>query len=69
MTEPFVTIRSREDGPVSGYTTVYAEVDGGDTGEYMIASRFCGTPVEVDEIRAQSAQRQETRAATRPGGE
>lgn len=64
---PRVIVTSRTAGPVHGFTTVFAMVDGGSTGEYQIADKLVGTQAEIDEIRAQSAVRQSLRDATSPG--
>lgn len=67
MAEPRVTISTRYPGPVDGFTTVVATVDGGETGSYQVHSDLVDTPGETREILAQSATRTEIRAATRAG--
>lgn len=68
MTEPsHVTIRTRRASEAPGFTIVTAMVDGGDSGDYTIASSLVGTDAEVREILAQSQQRMESRDATRAG--
>lgn len=68
MTQPEpVVVLSRTAGPVHGYTTVKAEVDGGATGEYLVADHIVATPGEVDEIREQSRRRMEAIRATEAG--
>lgn len=67
MSQPRVRITSRRPSGIAGYTTVFAMVDDGDTGDYTIATSIVDTPQEVTEILAQSQDRMVHREATRPG--
>lgn len=62
-----VVVIERKPGPVHGYTTVRAQVDGGEVGDYTIANEIVGRQTEVDEIAEQHKTRLAVRAATRPG--
>jgi hypothetical protein len=69
MTQPArVIVTHRTPGPVHGYTTVHAQVDGGHTGEYLVKDNIAQTAAEVDEIRAQSSRRVEAIRAAESGG-
>lgn len=65
MTQDRVRITGRRPSGTDGYDLVYAFVDDGDTGEYVVATRLAGTADEINEILAQSQSRQDTRAILR----
>lgn len=67
MAQERVRIDRRVQSGVPGYLQVFAYVDDGDTGEYLIAQSIVDTPREIEEILAQSADRMVHREATRPG--
>jgi hypothetical protein len=68
MTEPQrVVVTQRIAGPIHGYTTVHAQIDGGVAGQHIIPDGIVGTLEELDEIRAQSAKRAEAKEATAAG--
>lgn len=67
MTEQRVTVLRRTESPVHGFTTVTAMVNDGASGEYSISSNLGGTPLEIEEILAQSIERGDLIKATRAG--
>lgn len=62
-----IIVRDRRPSEVFGYTTVTAQVDNGESGDYLIKNHLAGTQAEIEEILAQSAHRTEAREATKAG--
>lgn len=62
-----VRIVNRTDSEQTGFQTVFAHIDDGDSGEYHIANGDVGTQKEIDEILAQSKSRTADKSATKAG--
>lgn len=62
-----IIVTGRTAGPIEGYTTVRAEVDGGASGDYLIADGLIATQGELDAIRQMSERRKGAIDATRSG--
>ncbi len=68
MTQPArILITDRKPSGVDGHTAVTAQVDDGDSGEYLIANWLVNSEAEILEIREQATKRAAIRSATAAG--